>query len=190
MNGYFKGKSSEPNDNYWMRLSKILWFVNGEQITYLQKQKAEAILICETLTNNYILQCPRSIIILSLFVNDCLCEARRSAIFTQERSQEGQKRWFHLQMTRILFTAKLNTVGWHNCACQQTIICRKLFAGHTVGSLPMKRKKNLQRMMTAFVCQANYCSIIWASLGNLDTKVSFSSRSRAWDPKMWLSLWG
>ena len=28
-------------------------------------------------------------------------------------------------------------------AHEQTIICRQLFAGHMVGSLPMKRKKNI-----------------------------------------------
>ena len=27
---------------YWARLSKILWFFSGEEITYLQKLKAEA----------------------------------------------------------------------------------------------------------------------------------------------------
>ena len=32
-------------------------------------------------------------------------------------------------------------------AHEQTIICRQLFAGHLVGSWPMKRKKNLQRMI-------------------------------------------
>ena len=30
---------------------------------------------------------------------------------------------------------------------EQTIICRQLFAGHVVGSRPMKRKKNLQGMI-------------------------------------------
>ena len=31
-------------------------------------------------------------------------------------------------------------------AHEQTIICRQLFAGHVVGSRPLKRKKNLLRM--------------------------------------------
>ena len=31
---------------------------------------------------------------------------------------------------------------------RQTIICRQLFAGHVVDFRPMKRKKNLQRMIT------------------------------------------
>ena len=30
-------------------------------------------------------------------------------------------------------------------AHEQTIICRELFAGHVMSSLPMKKKKNLQR---------------------------------------------
>ena len=32
-------------------------------------------------------------------------------------------------------------------AHEQTIICRQLFAGHMVGFRPMKRKKNLHRMI-------------------------------------------
>ena len=32
-------------------------------------------------------------------------------------------------------------------AREQTIICRQLFAGHVVGSRPMKRKKTLLRMI-------------------------------------------
>ena len=36
-------------------------------------------------------------------------------------------------------------------AHEQTIICRQLFAGHVVGSQPMKRKKNLLRMIIIFI---------------------------------------
>ena len=36
-------------------------------------------------------------------------------------------------------------------AHEQTIICRQLFTGHVVGSQPMKRKKNLQRMMVTYI---------------------------------------
>ena len=35
---------------------------------------------------------------------------------------------------------------------EQTIICRQLFAGHVVGSRPMKRKKKMHRMITGFAC--------------------------------------
>ena len=35
-------------------------------------------------------------------------------------------------------------------ADEQTIICRELFAGHVVGFWPMKRKKNLLRMIINF----------------------------------------
>ena len=35
-------------------------------------------------------------------------------------------------------------------AHEQTIICRQLFAGHVVGCRPMKRKKNLLRMVINF----------------------------------------
>ena len=33
---------------------------------------------------------------------------------------------------------------------EQTIICRHLFAVHVVSSRPMKRKKNLQRVIISF----------------------------------------
>ena len=36
-------------------------------------------------------------------------------------------------------------------AHEQTIICRQLFAGHLVGSRPMKRKKNLLRMIIIMI---------------------------------------
>ena len=35
-----------------------------------------------------------------------------------------------------------NQTQLDDIAHEQTIICRQLFAGHMVGSLPMKRKKN------------------------------------------------
>ena len=44
-------------------------------------------------------------------------------------------------------------------AHEQTIICRQLFAGHVLGSRPMKRKKNLQRMITIIII------IIWKPVG-------------------------
>ena len=36
-------------------------------------------------------------------------------------------------------------------AHEQTTICRQLFAGHVVGCQPMKRKKNLLRMIMLFI---------------------------------------
>ena len=41
-------------------------------------------------------------------------------------------------------------------AHEQTIICRQLFAGHVVGFQPMKRKKNLLRMIIKIIVNQNY----------------------------------
>ena len=49
-------------------------------------------------------------------------------------------------------------------AHEQTIICRHLFAGHLVCSRPMKRKKNLLRMIIAFIIRSNFGSIICLGL--------------------------
>ena len=124
-------------NNYWTRLSKISWFVSGEQINY---NLAEAdswgkLLICGTLKNNDILREPSSIIVLSfghrlVFYWISLSEwsAKRSAIFTQERSQEGGKSgfiyawaehylqpkhsWTTLRMNRPLFVGSYLQVTW------------------------------------------------------------------------------
>ena len=34
-----------------------------------------------------------------------------------------------------------------NIICSKTIICRQLFAGHVVGSRPMKRKEKIYRLI-------------------------------------------
>ena len=39
---------------------------------------------------------------------------------------------------------------------EQTIICRQLFADHVVGSRPMKRTKNLQRLIMPFIDVVHY----------------------------------
>ena len=52
---------------------------------------------------------------------------------------------------RVSFTHVLNIIcsqrQMDGIVHEQTIICRQLFAGHVVGSRPMKRKKNLLRMI-------------------------------------------
>ena len=67
-----------------MNLSEISWIVSGEQINYLPKSKAEA--------NDWsVLSLIRSP---NLFFNEYLRETKRPATFTQERSQDGEKRGF------------------------------------------------------------------------------------------------
>ena len=46
------------------------------------------------------------------------------------------------EQNSICSQKKLNDI-----AHEHTIICRQLFAGHVVGSRPMKRKKHLHRMI-------------------------------------------
>ena len=54
----------------------------------------------------------------------------------------------------IICSQTLSQTKWDNIAHEQTIICRQLFAGHVVGSQPMKRKKNLPRIIviTILLC--------------------------------------
>ena len=49
-------------------------------------------------------------------------------------------------MRRILFAA----TQWDDIGHEQTIICRQLLSGHVVGSLPIKSKTNLHRMIMVY----------------------------------------
>ena len=51
----------------------------------------------------------------------------------------------HVQ--NIICSQTLSQTQLDGIAHGQTIICRQLFAGHVMGSRPMKRKKNLLRMI-------------------------------------------
>ena len=107
-------------NNYWTRLSKISWFVSGEQVNYFLKLNAKAFgfgkwLICDksqyfviTKFNNcLIIQTP------SLFFNEYPWEAMRSAIFSARVIAKRRKAWFLLPKSRILFVAKLNWTTLH-----------------------------------------------------------------------------
>ena len=64
------------------------------------------------MTNHAALRYKRSpIIVLSFdhrgcFLMNILGSRKPSAIFTQDRSQEGEKAWFRLRIRRILFAAR------------------------------------------------------------------------------------
>ena len=55
-----------------------------------------------------------------------------------------------------------------NIICSRTLICRQLFAGHIVGSRPMKRKDKIHRMIISSID-------IVDTLDTLDTHVTFDT---------------
>ena len=56
-----------------------------------------------------------------------------------------RKAWFHLRIGTICSETQVDDIAY-----EQTIISRQLFAGHVVGSQPMKRKKNFLRNIIIF----------------------------------------
>ena len=91
-------------NNYCTRLSKISWFVCGKQINYLPQPSASA--------NNWSArhwQLDHRV----CFIDEYPWEAKRSAILTQERSQEGEKHGFLYACAE--YYLQPNTVGRH-CA--------------------------------------------------------------------------
>ena len=67
------------------------------------------------------------------------------------------------EQNSICSPKKLNDI-----AHEHTIICRQLFAGHVVGSRPMKRKKHLHRMIIIIVFdRAEYVyrsALVWETV--------------------------
>ena len=56
------------------------------------------------------------------------------------RKSDHKKAWFTYEQNIISSQTQLDDI-----ANEPTIICGQLFAGHVVGSQPIKRKKNLPR---------------------------------------------
>ena len=68
--------------------------------------------------------------------------------------------------TNQTFFAGESQTQLDDIADEQTIICRQLFAGHVVGFQPMKRKKNLHRMIISFIVLQFSHIILYYSLLN------------------------
>ena len=132
--------------NYWTRLSKILWFVSGNQIICLSLQLRQIIDLWDTdkspyfaiteVNNCFIIRLPN----LFSYFNHFLATQRSDlSFFSQEHGS---------------ITHEQNIICSNTCLDgtmhEQTIICRQLFAGHMVGSRPMKRKEKMHCMITLF----------------------------------------
>ena len=95
--------------------------------------------------NEYLLEAKRSFSfpVLTLLTRSGVEIAKWSAIFTQKRSQEGEKRGFiYVEQNIICSQTQLE-----DSAHKQTIIRRQSFARHVGGSRPIKREKKLRRMI-------------------------------------------
>ena len=128
----------------------IIWL--RQIINYLAEANNK--LICETLTNHDILRWPSSIIVLSFDHRVCLFnnypwEAKQSDLpFSHRSDRKKEKSTVSFMYEQNIICSQTLLDG---IAHEQTIICRQLFAGHLVGSRPMKRKKNLLRMIIIII---------------------------------------
>ena len=118
-------------NNYWTRLSKILWFVSGGQINYLQiidlrdTDKSWSFVITE-FNNCFIIQSPR---LFSYFNHYLAAQGSDLPFFSRERDSYYAWAEYYFQRTRLDGTVQ-----------EQTITCRQLFEGHAVGSRPNEWK--------------------------------------------------
>ena len=114
-------------------------------------------MICETPTNHDILRQLSSIIVLSfdhrvVFYIEYL-RKRSDLPFSRkvDRKKEKNVGSFTHEQNIIWSQIKLDDI-----TREQTIICRQLFADHVVGSRPMKRTKNVQRLIMPFIDVLHY----------------------------------
>ena len=117
-------------NNYWVKLSKISWFVSGKQINYLPKPKAEAnnwsqiMIFCNNRSSIII------IIVLS-FDHRCFDQLNMSNHYLPASRTDPP--FSHKSIVSITHEQSI--------ICNKTLICRQLFAGHLVSSQPMKKKE-------------------------------------------------
>ena len=95
--------------------------------------------------NCFIIRSPSSFFLMNIV-------GKRSYLpFSRKSDRKNEK-------NTVSFTHEQNIIcsqNWllNGIAHEQTIICGQLFAGHVVGSRPMKRKKNLLRMIIILYLQ-------------------------------------
>ena len=138
-------------NNYWTRLSKISWFVYGEQINYLPKSKAEAnnwrwsarqwqiTIFCDNQVQSLFYHSITEFVVLMNILGK-----RSDLPFSRKSDRKKEKSTVSFTHVQNIICSQTQLDG---IAHEQTIICRQLFAGHVVGFQPMKRKKNLLRMI-------------------------------------------
>ena len=143
------------NNYYWTRLSKISWFVSGEQINYLLKPKPEAnnwsardwqiMIFCDNRANNcFIIRSP------SLF---SLLSGRGKRVLPCRSLPFSPKSMVSITYEQNIICSKtLSNKQLERIAHEQTIICRQLFAGHVVRSRPMKRTEKMHKMIMTVIC--------------------------------------
>ena len=86
---------------------------------------------------------------------------------------------FSLRMCRICSQTQLDGI-----AHEQAIICRQLFAGHVVGSRPVKRKKNLLRMIITIIIRSKFLNSVITKYRDLSmsriSQINYLSKLRLW----------
>ena len=137
--------------NFWTRLSKISRFVSGEQNNLWDTDKLRYFAITE-FNNCFIIRSP------SLFLRNIF--GKRSDVPFSPKSDRKKEKCVvsltHEQNYSICSQKQLNDI-----AQEHTIFCRQLFAGHVVGSRPMKRKKHLHRMIMFIIHSFKIFSRFW-----------------------------
>ena len=126
-------------NNYWTRLSKISWFVCGEQINIIcQSRRLRQIIDLRDTDKSWYFALTKFYQSITEFVFSMNILGKWSNLpFSRKSNHKKEKARFPLCMSRILVAAKHSWTALH----MSRPFCRQLFAGHVVGSRPMKRKK-------------------------------------------------
>ena len=137
-------------NNYWTRLSKKYrdLSVARRSIVCRSRRLRQIIDLWDTdksryfatteFNNCFIIWSP------SLFFLMNILGKRSDLPFSRKSDRKKEKSTVSFTHVQNIICSQTQLDG---IAHEQTIICRQLFAGHVVGSRPMKRKKNLLRMI-------------------------------------------
>ena len=126
------------NNYYWMRLSKVSWFVSGER----DADKSQYFVITEV-SNCLIIRSP------SLFFKGISSGSKAICHFHTRAIARWRETWFHLcihEPNIFCSQTKLDDI-----VHEQTIFCRQLFVGHMVGSRQWKGRKICNKWLFNFL---------------------------------------
>ena len=123
--------------------------------------------------NCFIISLP-SLFLINIFVKWSNLHFHTRAIARRRRA------WFRLHEQNII----CSQTQLDDIAQKQTIICRQIFAGHVVGSQPMKRKKNLHRIIKDLT--GIHCSIHVYATTAICSRITSSLQGQA-DILLWIN---
>ena len=148
--------------------AKIPWFNSGKQINHLPQHATSA--------NNYLRVTDKSRLFAITECNNCFTIRSPGLLMNICHFAQHFVRVSFKHEHSIIYSQTLSQTQLGDIAHEQTIIFRQLFAGHVLGSRPMKRKKNLHQMIKFLINR------LWSWVNDIARVTNTGKEGSPYDP--------